>query len=225
MRIEKIKELLKEEIENPREIKLSPMILKRLLLKKIENKKGQAKINLKKISKLYINPEKIFYNPVPETKKTTIWFLVDKSGSMDNNKIKIANDCIYNIVKVGTSIPKLELRIIYWGGTEVVSVPLKDILRRHFPEPFGNTYPLMALSEVEKEIHNHNSEIIFITDGIWAKVDVEEIKTKYLPKYDIKIILIDDKERNEEKNFFIKNLPVISITEVEQLPEALLKIL
>jgi uncharacterized protein with von Willebrand factor type A (vWA) domain len=220
--IEKLEELLKDEINKPREVKLSPMILKRILLKKIENRGGQVKINLKKISKIYVNPEKIFYNPVPTTKRTTLYLLVDRSGSMGGIKMQTANECVYNIVKAGITIPRLDIKVIYWDDNPMF-VPVKNILKLHFPGANGNTYPVRAIELVEKD-NATNKEVIYITDGEWFWEDVEKIKTQYQQKYHIRGILIEEYEQKYIE-YFTKHLGFVRIEDIEELPEALLRLL
>ncbi len=173
--------LAEAEKEQTREVKISPAIAKRLLLQKVENRKGSLKINTRKTSSLYTAPTRIFQKTQKKIEKTTIYLVVDISGSMNSpmedkqkGKREVTEKALYSIVKATTSIPsnKLDLRVLFFNDRVVPGVTQK-ILQKKFPLPEGGTKPTNPLWEIVRK-GKKKARVIMITDAEFKDEDAEE---------------------------------------------------
>ncbi len=211
--IHQLEKILQEEKEDIREVKISPAIARRLLLEKIENTKGNLKINMKKISSLYTSPARIFQKTQKKTEKTTLYLVIDNSGSMSGcdmedsakAKIEVAKEALFSIVKAtqGISRDKLDLRILFFNDI-TMPYPSNKILQKNFPIPCGATDPMSPLREIAKEMDmekegNRKVRILFLTDAEFHEVHIEEmgIFLKQRPSILFTGVLIGDSRKEE----------------------------
>jgi len=205
--IHQIERILQEAEKNPREVKISPAIAKRLLLQKIENRKGNLKINTKRASSLYTAPAKIFQSVQKKTEKTIIYLVVDISASMwtpmeDNSgkrRSDITEEALYSIVQATQSIPsnKLDLRVLFFNDRVFAGFP-KEILKKKFPFTDGTTIPALPLQKIISE-HPKKARVIMITDADFQDGDAEEIERtlKQHPYLDFLGVVIGENRRSE----------------------------
>ncbi|MEM4134433.1 MAG: hypothetical protein QXV73_04475 [Candidatus Micrarchaeia archaeon] len=219
-------EKLEEYMENlsPKEVKVQPWILRRILQKKLESKAGLEKLNIKKINKIYIDPPSVMKKEEKEEKSITLYLCVDNSISMeDGKKYKRAFEIAYNLTKACMNIPKINLKVIYFNDVAEEINIRKIISSRDYAVPFpkGGTRPEKAIDLVLKDKQPNKKEIIFITDGEWATCSIEYLR-KYLPTAR-GILIIDEIKESKEIKETKKYFQVIE--RIEDLPYVLLKIL